>query len=213
MVRPMWEADLALAERDAWFALVDRVEPAVWESRRQSVLVTETIKTTFLVELGEISAFSAYYAAPSTYGLLVGTQPNLYNVADLGPFVAALNAHARRRVIAEITQRHPLTALNPLWRRFHGLTRPDGPTADDAVAALRDLGLAPEVIRWSRSPQAEYGSFAELVDVTRRRLCLPPEAGTEVGQAMLDLGVTPHHPSDLGSSGRDLATLSWAPTS
>jgi len=136
----------------------------------------------------------------------------LYNVADLGPFVAALNGHARRRVVAEIAQLHPLTSLNPLWQRFHGLTRPDGPTADDAVRALRELGVEPEVVRWTRPPQAEYGSFTELVDVTRRRLCLPTHATAEVERALTDLGVAPGSPPDLGSSGRDLVTLSWAPS-
>src|SRR3954471_3085470 len=32
----------------------------------------------------------------------------LYNVSDLPPFVAALNARARRLVVAELTERHPL---------------------------------------------------------------------------------------------------------
>ena len=33
------------------------------------------------------------------------------------------------------------TWMRDLWHRFHGLERPDGPTADDAVAVLADLGL------------------------------------------------------------------------
>ena len=74
----------------------------------------------------------------------------LYNVADLGPFVAELTTHARRRVVVEITARHPLTSLNPLWEQFHGLRRPDVPTADDAVAILEALGLAPSHEAWTR---------------------------------------------------------------
>src|SRR4029453_15539993 len=31
----------------------------------------------------------------------------LYNVADLAPFASALTGHARRRVVAELTDRHP----------------------------------------------------------------------------------------------------------
>src|SRR5215813_10374817 len=60
----------------------------------------------------------------------------LYNVADLAPFVAELTAHARRRVVVEISARHPASMWNPLWLRLHGLVRPEGPTAEDAVAAL-----------------------------------------------------------------------------
>jgi len=61
----------------------------------------------------------------------------LYNVAELGPFVTALTSHARRLVVVELTARHPLTALNPLWERFHGLVRPNVPTACDALACWR----------------------------------------------------------------------------
>jgi SAM-dependent methyltransferase len=135
----------------------------------------------------------------------------LYNVADLGPFVLALSAHARRKVVVELTQRHPLTALNPLWQRFHGLSRPEGPTAADAVAALEEVGVHPRVIHWSRPAQAEYATVDELVEVTRRRLCLPAEASAEVRRALYDLGVSPSCPPDLGSSGRQLVTLSWEP--
>ena len=74
----------------------------------------------------------------------------LYNVADLGPFVAELTSHARRLVVVELTARHPLSGLNPLWERFHGLVRPTVPTAYDALAVLEELGLAPGHEIWSR---------------------------------------------------------------
>jgi hypothetical protein len=43
-------------------------------------------------------------------------------------------------VIAEVAAAHPLTALNPLWRRFHGLGRL-GPVGEDFLAALAELDL------------------------------------------------------------------------
>ena len=136
----------------------------------------------------------------------------LYNVADLAPFVAALTDHARRRVVAELTEQHPLTSLNPLWRRLHGIERPTGPTADDAVAALRQVGIEPTVTRWSRPATADYATFEEMVEVTRRRLCLPPEAAPEVVAALRELQVDPDTPPDLGSAGRRLVTLTWPGT-
>jgi len=66
-----------------------------------------------------------------------------YNVPDLGEFARALTAHARRRVVVELTESHPMVVLNPLWLRFHGLVRPAGPTAADAVAVLREEGIVP----------------------------------------------------------------------
>jgi SAM-dependent methyltransferase len=133
----------------------------------------------------------------------------LYNVPDLEPFVAGLTGHARRLVVAEITATHPLTSLNPLWLEFHGLRRPDGPTAEDLLAILRAMGLRPGFQRWSRPLGPDYASFAELVDVTRRRLCLPPDRAEDVAGALLGLGIDPASPSDLGSSGRDVLTVWW----
>jgi len=136
----------------------------------------------------------------------------LYNVADIAPFVAALTAHARRRVIVELTARHPLTALNPYWQEFHRLHRPNRPTADQAITVLRALGLPVQWRRWTRPATAEYASFDTLVDVTRRRLCLPPDRTTDVATALRRRGVGEHHLPDLGSSGHRLVTLSWPGT-
>jgi SAM-dependent methyltransferase len=136
----------------------------------------------------------------------------LYNVAALAPFATALTAHARRGVVAELTARHPLASLNPLWRRFHRIDRPEGPTAEDAVAALRSLGIHPAVTRWSRPAAADYATFEEMVEVTRRRLCLPPESRPEVAAALHELEVDPATPPDLGSGARDVVTLTWPGT-
>jgi SAM-dependent methyltransferase len=129
----------------------------------------------------------------------------LYNVPDLADFATALTSHAYRRVVVEITARHPMSTLNPLWRRFHGIRRPSRPTAADAVAALRELGLDLTVDEW-RSPAApDYGSLAEVVDSTRRRLCLPPPATDEIRAALVASG-WPRTPP------REMVTLSWPGT-
>jgi hypothetical protein len=54
--------------------------------------------------------------------------------------------------------------------------------------------------------------MAELVDVTRRRLCLPAERAGEVEAALVELGTDPGHPTDLGSSGREVVTIWWEGT-
>ncbi|HEY5985440.1 MAG TPA: class I SAM-dependent methyltransferase [Streptosporangiaceae bacterium] len=133
----------------------------------------------------------------------------LYNAGDIGPFLEALTCHARRRVVAEITAAHPLASLNPLWLRFHGLVRPTRPTAADLLEIVATMGLAARHTEWSRPAEADYASFAELVDVTRRRLCLPPERASEVGTALLELGIRAEQPADMGSSGRDVVTIWW----
>jgi 2-polyprenyl-3-methyl-5-hydroxy-6-metoxy-1,4-benzoquinol methylase len=110
----------------------------------------------------------------------------LYNVADAAPFVAALGHHARRRVVLELTERHPIAWMEDLWQRFHDLSWPDGPTADDAEELCRDLGL--EVHRRDRTTEGDRGGgFAhreDAVALVRRRLCLRPERDDEVVDAL-----------------------------
>jgi SAM-dependent methyltransferase len=133
-----------------------------------------------------------------------------YNVPLIEPFVVALTAAARRLVVVEMTARHPLESLNRLWLKFHGLRRPQGPTAGDLLAILAALGIETGYARWSRPGGADYASFAELTDVTRRRLCLPPERADDVGAALVESGVDPDQPVDLGTSGREVFTIWWA---
>jgi SAM-dependent methyltransferase len=133
----------------------------------------------------------------------------LYNVADLAPFAAALTGHARRRVVAELTDRHPLVNLAPLWRRFHGLERPDGPGAGDAVAALAEAGLEVDGQDWENRERLGFDDFDELVAFTRRRLCLPARSDPEVAEALLAHGT--HQVDGVWVSGqpRRVTTLSW----
>lgn len=127
----------------------------------------------------------------------------LYNVADLVPFVDALTAHARRRVVVAITGEHPVKRTNPLWERFWGVARPEGPTADDLLAVLAEAGIAPDVARerepWARPARAEVERVASVT----RRLCLPPERQDEVGAALAEL-------AELGElADREVVTMWW----
>ena len=140
---------------------------------------------------------------------VVTCQHVLYNVADVGAFIEALTGHARRIVVAEMSSQHPLVSLNALWLRLHGIERPRSPAASDLVAILTAMRLHPGHQAWRRPGGADYATFAELTDVTRRRLCLPPERADEVAEALVAEGVEPGAPVDLGSSGRDVVTIWW----
>jgi SAM-dependent methyltransferase len=135
----------------------------------------------------------------------------LYNVMELRPFVEALSEHARVRVVVEMTEHHPIEPMNPLWRRFHGLERPEGPTWEDAVAAISSLGHDVNVERWDAAPLHTYESFDEMVAYHRRRLCLPSSSDPGVAAALEELGADPANPVGLGR-GRPLMTLWWAGT-
>jgi 2-polyprenyl-3-methyl-5-hydroxy-6-metoxy-1,4-benzoquinol methylase len=137
----------------------------------------------------------------------------VYEVEDLGPFLAALTSHAGRRVVLTVPVHHPQAALTPLWRHFHGLRRPDGPAASDVADIAEAMGLNPITELWMDVDGfGGYGSFEEMVDRTRRRLCLPVERGGEVAEQLIALGVDPAQPKSLGTVGREIATIWWQAT-
>ncbi|MGN6246007.1 MAG: methyltransferase domain-containing protein [Motilibacteraceae bacterium] len=111
----------------------------------------------------------------------------LYNVSEIEPFVLALQDHALRRVVVELTATHPWTPVGPLWQRAHGQPRPDGPTAELAVQVLRELGIEPHVEQFERASRSR--PWEEEVASMRRRLCLPAERDEEVALWMRELGV------------------------
>ena len=148
-------------------------------------------------------------AAQTVPADLVTCHNVLYNVPDLGPFIEALTGHARRRVVVELTTAHPLTSLNPLWLRFHGVQRPEGPTSGDVLAILDALGLRAGHTKWNRPAEADYATVRELAEVTRRRLCLPAERAAEVEAALRDTGLSGGQASDLGTAGHAVVTIWW----
>ena len=134
----------------------------------------------------------------------------VYNVQDLAPFVSALDARARNRVVIELTQRHPIAWMAPLWRTFHGLGWPQGPTADDAQEALRDLGFA--VRREDRVASGDRPGFPrreDAVALIRRRLCLGPDRDGDVADALGPLLRLEDGLWSAGPSERVVVTLWW----
>lgn len=111
-----------------------------------------------------------------------------YNVAELVPFASALTAHARHRVVVEITTEHPTASQRLLWRAFHGVERPTSPTAADALAVLTEMGLEVGHEQFERSWQPPSAGMAHAVAMTRRRLCVGPERDAEI-EAVLRAGV------------------------
>jgi SAM-dependent methyltransferase len=126
-----------------------------------------------------------------------------YDTADLAGFAAGLTAAARTGVVLELHAEHPQAWLDPLWRRFHGLVRPEPPTADDALAVLAELGIAPDVQRWTAGPRPAEHPEARAVRVARR-LCLPPERVPEVAAVLAD-------EPGLAGSPRERVTVTWRP--
>lgn len=102
-----------------------------------------------------------------------------YNVADIVPFLQALNDHARTRVVLELPDRHPLTSLSGAWQHFWGLERPEDPTPADLMDVLGEMGITAQREQWQGSARAPV-DLAQSAHFTRVRLCLAPEREGEV---------------------------------
>jgi len=114
-----------------------------------------------------------------------------------------------RRVVIELTARHPVARLNPLWERFHGLQRPTRPTWTDAAETIRSLGHAVEVEREELPADPRGGTWDELVATTARRLCLRPERSNDVAAALEAEGAHADDPTTWTPPRRSAVTLWW----
>jgi len=130
-----------------------------------------------------------------------------YNAPELDEFALALTDHARRRVVIELTATHPLSNMSDLWLRFHGIERPRRPTADDAEAVLREIGLAPERTNWVAEGGGGFARWEDLVAFVRRRLCLPATRDAEIAAAISSR--TEERRGRVGFVGRPVVTLWW----
>ena len=125
-----------------------------------------------------------------------------YNVADIVPFLKALDERARHRVVLEIPQVHPLSGMNPLWKQFWDLDRPVRPTADDLAAIARALGFDVHLDAWQ---DESWGARVTLPDdervrFARVRLCLTEDRDAEVAAALI---------AQSDAQPRQVATLWW----
>ena len=124
----------------------------------------------------------------------------LYNASDILDFIRALTESARRRVVVELTESHPQSRMNDAWLRFHGLRRPDGPTAEDAVDLVRSLGMDVTVERSARSFGTAALDPATQAPLVRRSLCLSPADDDAVAAFLAE------HPLPFR---RPVVTLFW----
>jgi len=96
----------------------------------------------------------------------------VYNVGDIKPFIEALDNHARKRVVIELPQVHPMTPLAAGWKRFWNLDRPTSPTADEFLEVLAELGIKAHSEKFVGRILLDEGED-DRAEYTRMRLCLP----------------------------------------
>jgi len=77
-VRPTWEENSVLAEFDPWFELTEKPPVPVHKARKADLLSFVSAHRFYLEELTGQTAVEAFMSNVGTYGLLAGTQPDLY---------------------------------------------------------------------------------------------------------------------------------------
>lgn len=134
----------------------------------------------------------------------------LYDVPDVLPFVTAMSAAARERVVVELPPRHPMTWLNPLWAAFHGVERPEGPTVEDLIGLLESWPAQELMVTDWEVEEPIPAIDDERVALVTRRLCLPARRRPDVAAALADLAADdPDVDASRGTVTRRQATVSW----
>lgn len=134
----------------------------------------------------------------------------VYDVPDIGVFVAAMDRIARCGVVIELSPEHPWAPLSPYFRAIHGLDRPVGPTAEDLTAVVEaEVGTRPTLERWTRRGQMWFADWDEILSFYGRRLVVP-EHRREQLRSVLEPDVTEiDRRLYLGTPERSLGTIWW----
>jgi molybdenum cofactor cytidylyltransferase len=107
-----------------------------------------------------------------------------YDIEQVGTFLAAMEAAARRLCVAVLMERQPSSIADPFWPPIHGEEREPLPALGSFVELLRARGRDPDVRMVERRPRA-FASHDELARFIRRQLWV--EEGGEKDGRMLEL--------------------------
>src|SRR5947209_16821083 len=106
-------------------------------------------------------------------------------IADAAPFLAKLDAAARRRVVLYLGAFAADAIADPFWRYFHGSPRRPGPSYLDAMAVMEEIGIQPEVEVVEIATRSRYETLGDAVDSYRDALVLPNTAAVRRDLARL----------------------------
>jgi CTP:molybdopterin cytidylyltransferase MocA/SAM-dependent methyltransferase len=136
-----------------------------------------------------------------------------YDVEEIGPFIDALEAAARRLCVAVLMERPPAAAADPFWPLVHGEKRSPLPAMPDFVDLLRARGRSANV-RSVSSETRRFGSRDALEGFVRRQLWIDPSGPKEarfrealdrlVGEEADGWTVVDHVSTDIG-------IVTWSP--
>jgi hypothetical protein len=115
-------------------------------------------------------------------------------------------------VVVELTAEHPLAWMGDLWRTFHGVEMPAGPTADDLASVLTEHGIEAERAERDRTPDGGLEERTLAIALVRRRLCLPSNRDGDVASALGPRLAEHHGRWSAGPERQRLVTFWWPGT-
>ena len=139
----------------------------------------------------------------------------LHHVADAEPFVAKMQARAKRRVLIVEMMETPGALEIPFYERVYGAAPAPLPALPDALRLLWAMDVFPDLTMLPAEPPALVKEPGGALDYLRRRLAVDPdsEADARLRAAMDDLlEETPDGAIVRGMSPRRQAILAWRPT-
>ena len=122
-----------------------------------------------------------------------------YNVAEIEPFLAALDSHATKRVVIELPQQHPLSTMRNAWKQFWNLERPVNPTPQDLIEVLKQMGIEASLELW-QGPKLRPLDIEYDIRFLRIRLCLDSTRDPEIREFLA---------AQEPMESRALATIWW----
>jgi FkbM family methyltransferase len=101
-----------------------------------------------------------------------------YDIAEIGPFVGAMESAARRLCVAVLMERQPSSIADVCWPPVWGESRVALPALPEFVELLRARGRKPATERLEREPR-RFGSRDELEGFLRRQLWVREGSGAD----------------------------------
>jgi len=117
-------------------------------------------------------------AAPLAADVVISAHV-VYAVADVAPFLLAMDAAARRSCWLYLGLRHPASALDPFWARAHGEERHPLPAGLEALCCLHQLGIYATMELVPATPAFQFADEEAAVEEIRDRLRLPGDRASD----------------------------------
>lgn len=135
-----------------------------------------------------------------------------YDIADIGPFLDQLEAHARKSCIAVLFERAPISDFAPLWLPVHGERRAILPGLREFLVLLFARGKAPDLTLIPVPPRT-FPDVATLHRAARRPLWVleGSEQDRLLEKAVREMALPVSGGVALSPEPRQTGVVSWRP--